>query len=186
MCYYFSMKWSGLVALLMLPSLTSAQPFVQCGYERMCNLCDAVTMINYIVNWLFGFLAILAVIGLMISGFRLVVSGGDVGAWTQAKQMFTNIVVGFVIVLSAWLIVDTIMKAFISDRAQFGMWNSLEGVDCGGTNTPTPRDTQMYCFDEIGGDEQAGTFTSLEQCQTYRQRSIDEGRNVTQCSVCSF
>lgn len=133
------MKWSLLLVLFLLPTIAFGQEgFVQCGYERMCNVCDLVLMVNNIITWMFGILALLAVMGLMVAGFRLVVSGGDVGAWTSAKQMFTNIIVGFVIVLAAWLIVDTIMKALLdpnladSQGVAFGMWNQLDGVNCGG------------------------------------------------------
>lgn len=142
MLLFLCMKWLVSVALLSLPSFTFAQGFIQCGYERMCNACDVITTTNTIINWLFGILAMLAVISLVVAGFRLVVSGGNVSAWKQAKQMFTNVIIGFVIVLSAWLIVDTIMKGMLDPefKAGFGMWNSLDGVNCDtGNSIDIPR-----------------------------------------------
>jgi len=134
MLLFLYMKWSLAGVLAFIPSLVSAQTqgFVQCGYDRMCNACDLILLVNNLVTWLFSVLAIFAVLALMVAGFRLVVSGGNTNAWEGAKQMFTNVVIGFVIIISAWLIVDTIMKAFLdpSFKSGFGMWNSLDGVSC--------------------------------------------------------
>ena len=103
---------------------------VTCKDGISCDMCDFVDMINGLVTWLIGFLVLLAVLGLMIAGFKLVTSAGNEAAWSSAKQMFTNVIIGFVIVLAAWIIVDTIMKAFVASDSGFGPWNEIE--DCGG------------------------------------------------------
>jgi hypothetical protein len=131
------MKWLASLVVVLLPQLVSAQAggLVTCSGPD-CDMCDFVDMINGLVNWLFGFLVLAAVMALMIAGFRLVTSAGNESAWSGAKSMLTNVIIGFVIVLSAWLIVDTLMKAFVdpdfsdSEGNKFGPWNEIE--DCGG------------------------------------------------------
>ena len=139
MCYYLgNMMW--LVAFLVstVPSFVFAQDpegLVTCSGPD-CDMCDFVGMINGLVDWLFGFLVLAAVLGLMISGFKLVISAGNESAWTAAKSMVTSIIIGFVIVLSAWLIVDTIMKAFLAPESGFGMWNEIPAGQWGGIAIP--------------------------------------------------
>jgi hypothetical protein len=125
-----AMKWFASLLVVFLPQLVSAQAggLVTCAGPD-CDMCDFVNMINGIVDWLFGFLVLAAVLALMVAGFKLVVSAGNESAMSNAKSMFTNIIIGFVIVLSAWLIVDTIMKAFLAPDSGFGVWNEIE--DCG-------------------------------------------------------
>ena len=96
-----------------------------------CNFCTAVDMVDNIVDLLFAFLSIAAVLVIVFAGFKLVVSAGNPSAMSAAKSMITNVVVGFIIVLSAWLIVDTVMKALISDEIDFGVWNEIDNQDCG-------------------------------------------------------
>lgn len=131
------------VALLLLPTVTfGADPggIVTCTGPD-CNLCTLVEMINAIVAWLFGFLTLAAVAILVFAGFKLVLSAGDTGAMSDAKKMITNVVIGFVIVLAAWLIVDTVMKGLMDpnyssggegSQLKFGPWNKIPAGQCGG------------------------------------------------------
>ena len=109
------MKWLSLAFLAFVPLIAPAQEdtgLVSCTGPD-CNFCSFVVMINNLISWLIGFLTLAAVLALVYAGFKLVVSAGDQGAMTDAKKMITNIVIGFIIVLSAWLIVDTLMKALL-------------------------------------------------------------------------
>ena len=76
-----------------------------------CDACDLVNMVNGIINFIIVLLTVLATIVLVIAGFKMVTSGGNASAWQSAKESFFNIVIGFILVLAAWLIVDTILKA---------------------------------------------------------------------------
>lgn len=130
---FLYMKWLSALLFVLLPEMVFAQAggLVTCSGPD-CNICSFVAMINGLINWLFSFLVLAAVLALVIAGFRLVVSAGNEAAWTKAKEMVTNITIGFVIVLSAWLIVDTMMKAFIAPDSGFGMWNEIPAGSCGG------------------------------------------------------
>lgn len=130
--------------MALLPFFTWAQEdtgLVTCKGPD-CNFCSFVVMVNNLIEWLVGFLTLAAVLALVYAGFKLVVSGGDQGAMTDAKKMITNIIIGFVIVLSAWLIVDTLMKALLdpnltdSEGNKFGVWNQIKSNQCGGINLP--------------------------------------------------
>lgn len=78
--------------------------------QENCGWNDLIILVNRIVNWLVAFLSVVAVIVMVVAGFKMVTSGGDVAAWSSAKSMFTNVVIGFILVLAAWLIVDTVLS----------------------------------------------------------------------------
>src|SRR3989338_9348139 len=102
------------------------------------NRCAAgwgmlITVINNIISFLIT-LAIVFVAPLMIaySGFLLVVSQGDSGKRTEARKILTNTVVGIVIALAGWLIVDAIMAVLYNRNASvpgtstvLGTWSQL-------------------------------------------------------------
>lgn len=119
----------GLVVLLPETVVAQAGGFVPCGGPGQddCNLCHLVTMGSRIVNWLVVVLTVVGIVALAYAGFRLVISGGNPTAKDQAKALLVNVIVGYLLVLSAWLIVDTIMKVLTDDNiGDFGPWNRME------------------------------------------------------------
>jgi ABC-type nickel/cobalt efflux system permease component RcnA len=96
---------------LVLPIIVSAQAggLVPCSGTD-CTTEDVIQLVQNIIGFLVAFISILAVIVLVVAGLRLVVSGGNETEWTKAKSMFTNVVIGLILVLAAWLIVDTILS----------------------------------------------------------------------------
>lgn len=82
-----------------------------------CTFADVVTLAKNLVNFAF-YLSIPAVI-LLISyaGYLYMTSAGDEGKVGQAHTIFTNVAIGFCIILAAWLIVTTVLKAVLDQRA---------------------------------------------------------------------
>ena len=92
-------------------------------------------MLMIVVNNLISFLLTIAIVfvaPLMIawSGFLFVVNPVDASGKEQAKKILTNTVVGIVIALAGWLIVDAVMAVLYNPKAQSGVtkldvWSSL-------------------------------------------------------------
>ncbi len=123
-----------ILAFVFFPeSALALDPLFTCHVGSECNFCDLANMIENVADWTTLVATLIAVIGLMYSGFRMSASRGDVQAFTAAKQMFGNIAVGLVIIMTAWIIVDTIVKALAG--GDFGVWNSFDG-DCGAMFAP--------------------------------------------------
>ena len=114
--------------IVLLPEVASAQ-LVPCGGpgQDPCEFCHLVQLGNRVVQWLVVVLTIVAGLIFAVAGLKLTTSGGNPAAKDAAKSMFTNVVVGYLIVLSAWLVVDTIMRALV-DEATIGPWNQIECV----------------------------------------------------------
>jgi hypothetical protein len=87
-------------------------------------------LINSVNSWLVGILSIAAAIMFIIAGFRIVTAQGNPSVLKSAKDMITNVAIGFMIVLAAWLFVDFLMKALLDDgQSQMGPWNTIACVD---------------------------------------------------------
>ena len=90
-----------------------------------------ITVINNVISLLIT-LAIVFVAPLMIawSGFLFVVNPVNAGGKEQARKILTNTVVGIVIALAGWLIVDAIMVALYNPDTpiaggKLGVWSQL-------------------------------------------------------------
>lgn len=125
------------MAFLILPDVGFAQqrplvPQACINNVAGCNFCTLLAMGGNIVDLLFQLLVIAAVILIVVAGFKLVTSAGNPQALEGAKSMLTNVIIGFVIIISAWLIVDTIFRMLAQENEgiDFRVWNRIEGVNC--------------------------------------------------------
>ncbi|OGG61042.1 hypothetical protein A3C87_01945 [Candidatus Kaiserbacteria bacterium RIFCSPHIGHO2_02_FULL_49_34] len=119
-----------LLALVATPLVAFAQAtgLVPCSGPD-CQACDILKLIQNIINNFFiPFAVMLAVIGLAWDGFKMVTSGSDNPLLHSVfRQRLKNIVIGFILMLGAWVIVDTVMKLFLNDQ-QFGSWNKIQCI----------------------------------------------------------
>lgn len=121
--------------ILITPQQLFAQGLVTCsGLD--CDACQLAAMTNNIISWLFGFMAIVAVLVLAYAGFRLATSGGDVTTMQWAKGRFVAVFIGFLLMLASWLIVDTILKGLTNDNQGLEVWGTFEVDQCGSQRTP--------------------------------------------------
>lgn len=118
-----------LATLFMLaPYAVGAAPFdkpiVPCNGAD-CSLCDLATLAQNILNTAI-YLAVFLSAGLFAwAGWQYLTAQGNSGKAGAARQTFWNVGVGLVIILAAWLIVDTIMKTLTPNGGKFGPWNQI-------------------------------------------------------------
>lgn len=87
-----------------------------------CKVCDLATLAQNIINtgvFLFVFLAALL---FAYAGF-LYLTNEAMDGQKQAKTLFGHVAGGLILLLSAWLIVDTLMKSVLG--GSFGPWNNI-------------------------------------------------------------
>jgi len=115
--------------IMVLPVWAYSAGLVPCGgpSEEPCQTCHVVQLISNIVNWLIVILGLLAALVVIYAGILLVTSGGNTSAKEKAKSIFSNFLIGYTIVLAAWLLIDYGIKTLV-DESKFGPWNAISCV----------------------------------------------------------
>lgn len=146
-------------AVFVEPQLASAQvslaEYAGCSGTD-CSACNVVNLANGVIKWLIGFLFLIFAVIMTFAGFGLVTSGGSHHALDEAKSRFVNAVIGLMLVLSAWLIVDTIMRGLVGEAGHEGQipkggsvsgWLIWSEVQCYSQATTTARTFTPENFD---------------------------------------
>jgi hypothetical protein len=117
-----------LVAVFMFaPFVVSAQTGLSRGFQ--CDpptgmRCDGARNINDLIRWVINFLLYIvmgiAVLFLIIGGFLYITSAGNQEQADKGKKTVINAVIGIVIVILSWVIVNAVAGAFSSGGSSFG------------------------------------------------------------------
>lgn len=101
-----------------IPVLALAQsPLVPCdGVTVQCNFSKLLILATNILNFLLIVSFPLAAIGFAWAGFLFLSSAGSESQVSKAKGIFTKILIGFLIILSAWLIVRTVTNVLLDPQ----------------------------------------------------------------------
>lgn len=90
-----------------------------------CTVCHiaqvAQNVLNtgiYIAVFLSGFLFAWA-------GLLYVTNITNPSGITKAKTLFGSVLIGLLIILAAWLVIDTLMKTLTPNGGKFGPWNEI-------------------------------------------------------------
>jgi len=112
-------------ALLVLfaPLLAQAFSLIPCGgYSTAstapCTINDFFYLIARLINWLITVGGIYAVFHIIISGFRMVISQGNQEAVKKAQEGVANAIIGFALVLAAFLIVNTVVNSLLLSKCK--------------------------------------------------------------------
>ncbi len=173
-------------ALLLLPVSAYAQfgPIV----PDVCKICPCgfggvLAIIQNVVNFVIAISIIFATIIIAWAGGLYMLSATNPESRSQANKMLINAIVGICVVLSAWLIVDFVMKTLYG--GQFGPWNSILS-DGGGESCIQAKPTQPLfsgnVFSVPGGSTGGGDVvdpnadgTFLYDPGIYEQRGDSSG-----------
>ena len=110
---------NSLITLVFLMPLVSHGAIVpDCNAD--CGFNDLITLIKNIVDFLILITAPIAAIMFCYAGFLYVTAGGDTGQIGKAHKVFWTVLVGFLIVLSAWLIVKALSVLLASGFSLLG------------------------------------------------------------------
>lgn len=87
-----------------------------------CNYCHLAQLGQNILNLSLFLSAFVAAILFAYAGFLYLTAGGGSNI-SKAHGIFMNVAVGFILILAAWLIVDTVIKTLTGGK--FGPWNEV-------------------------------------------------------------
>ena len=121
---------TGLIfCLMVIPTLTLSAGIVPCdGVD--CQACHIALLGQRIINWLITTMTFVIAIVFVFGGFQMVTSGGDSSAVSSARQKMTNAIVGLLIMLLAWLLVDTVLKLLVNEQKLNGVGQPWSEIQC--------------------------------------------------------
>jgi len=121
----FGPKWH--MAIVIVASLAPAvalaagipKQIVPCTGTN-CTVCDITSLAENILN--FGIFLAVVISAFLFAYAGILYMANEEGAKIkQAKSIFVSVAIGLVIILSAWLLIDTIMYTFTGSH----LWNQL-------------------------------------------------------------
>ena len=149
-------------------------------YANRCTLCDLLVGIRDIVAWGKNILIILAILAIVIGAIMYIISAGDSGAMESAKNVIKQALWGVVIVLGAWLIVNTVLWLF-AKKADLGIgvtnWYDFQcdaNGGSGGGGGGTVPDGPTICTSFI--------YSTWSECENGSQFRIITSQRPSGCS----
>lgn len=100
------------LAFLAVPVMTLAAPSIDTGSLGSTGLSsgDLKATVVKIVNYVLGLLALVAVIMILWGGFTWLTAAGNEEKVEKAKEIISAAVIGIVIILLAWAIVNFVLS----------------------------------------------------------------------------
>ena len=131
-----SIVFSLLIFLFFIPILTSAAIIVQpsglvpCGgpNQNQCTACDLLILAQRVLKFALE-IAFLVIVGFIAyGGFRWIFSLGKEENIKTGHQIITNAIIGLIIILTAWIIVNTVFWAIkeMGGDDYAGTWYKIE------------------------------------------------------------
>ncbi|HEY0948146.1 MAG TPA: pilin [Candidatus Paceibacterota bacterium] len=129
--------------LLLVPALASAQSNLplfdpewqlvpeaheldpDCPVGAPLGFAGFLQLIQNGMNAAISFGIVIFVLIIAFAGMLWILTPTNPENHSQAKKVLTNAVIGLLIILSAWLIVDFVMKLLYNDNGGFGPWNEI-------------------------------------------------------------
>lgn len=98
---------------LLAPAPIYAQGLVPCGNEPgdMCEFRDLFVLLHNILEFaIFQLAPILVTLMVAVGGFLMLTAAGSAGRFAKGIDFIKNALIGYVIVLASWLIVNTVLQ----------------------------------------------------------------------------
>ncbi len=89
------------------------------------GICELVGLANNVIQFLVGLISVFGALIMVYAGYLLVTSRGNVSQMERAKGMFTNVLIGIVIMLSAFLVVNTVLGILVGKNSPILDWNNF-------------------------------------------------------------
>jgi hypothetical protein len=86
-----------------------------------CTVCSIATLGQRVLNMGIYLAVFLAAVLFAWAGVKFLTNRENSGEISKAKSIFLNVLIGLVGVLAAWLLIDTIMYAFMGNH----LWSQL-------------------------------------------------------------
>ncbi|HVV14892.1 MAG TPA: pilin [Candidatus Paceibacterota bacterium] len=156
--------FAGGLLFTLLPFIASAAGIVPCGdttglapgtpqyyaAATSCQACSVIQLIQTLINFMIGLSIPIAMALFAWAGVLYFTAATKEENISKAKSIFRSVFVGFIIVLGAYLMVETLLHAILN-QDYFTGWNKIECVD--NTKRPTQGTLGQLINEVIGHPE---------------------------------
>jgi hypothetical protein len=113
-------------SLAMAAGMTAIVP-TDCNGNGGCqSVCDLALLAQNVLNDGIYLAVFLSAILFAWAGFKHMSAGGDTGQIHEANQVFSAVFIGLIIILSAWLVVSTLVSVIAGSGATPTLpWNQV-------------------------------------------------------------
>ncbi|MDP2649060.1 MAG: hypothetical protein Q8P19_04160 [bacterium] len=87
------------------------------------SVCDIATLANNVLTDAIYIAVFLSAILFAFAGLKMLVSVANPGERSRAKQTFSNVAIGLVIILASWLVIEVIMRTLVGGSVL--PWNAI-------------------------------------------------------------
>jgi len=94
------------------------------GPTGPCSVCDSLIVTSNIITYLAQFAVLISVAMMVYGAILMMVSGGDEGKFKDGKSKITNAIIGLVVVMLAWVIINTVLRLLTGGGADLP-WNNI-------------------------------------------------------------
>jgi hypothetical protein len=122
--------------LILSTALVQAAGLVPCGDsgEPDCNWCFLMQMVKNVIDFLVYIAIPLAVLMIIVGGIMIMTAAGSTSRVAKGREILTAAIVGLIIALLSWLIIDTILKMLVGAPEGgsaaiikgLGPWNQIQ------------------------------------------------------------
>jgi len=108
------------ICLLMLVFANFSQAaLVNCGSynengtrQSDCTLGSLIDTVGLIINFLLSWAWLVSILFIVVSGIRMVLSGGNEERLSSAKASLSNAIIGFILILLSFVIINLVIGLF--------------------------------------------------------------------------
>lgn len=129
-----------LLGILLLPSISYAAESTFFGpivpqecHSCPCGFAGVLEIMRHLMNFAVTFGVIVLTVVIAWAGLMYILSATNPESRSKANGLITGAIIGIVLVLSSWLIIDFVMRTLYSgaegNAGKFGPWNSILAED---------------------------------------------------------
>lgn len=108
---------------------SSQEGLVPCGNpgQAQCEFIDLFRLLHNILEFaIFQLAPILATLMVAVGGFLMLTAAGNAGRFAKGIDFIKNALIGYLIVLASWLIVNTVLQQLgVADWTGLGTWYEI-------------------------------------------------------------
>jgi hypothetical protein len=94
---------------------------------RMCTTCDIFALASRVINFvLFTLVPAAAILLYLVAGLIILLAGANPAWFATGKSIFKTTTWGVIIVFSAWMITNTVLKSLVGDSDVSNNWFRIE------------------------------------------------------------